>query len=168
VNELVTKTIMDQHVRDNLNFLYNDQPRVRLTRTSNQSMSNNVNTAIVWQAEELDNENMWTAGSPDRIVIARAGVYCFVGQVRWAANAVGQRWAYLLKNGAGSVNASEGSNVSEATGGYEFTQMVHGLVSMAIGDDMRLQVLQDSGASLDVIGTGSFGITGLMVWRHSG
>src|SRR3972149_3577666 len=58
---------------------------VRAYRNTNQSIANDVSTAISFSGERWDNDTMWVIGAPTRITIQHTGLYAIGGCVQWAA-----------------------------------------------------------------------------------
>lgn len=154
--ELVTSTIMNAHVRDELVALRDSAPAVTVYRNSNLSLTNNTETVVTWSAAADDNDVMWAGGAPTRLTCKTAGLFLGTSGVWFAANATGQRYGYLRKNGSGGVgnagikSAIRGANAAAASTTLELPFFVQ----LAVNDYIELIVYQDSGGALNVIGVG--------------
>jgi hypothetical protein len=98
-SEVVTATMMNTHVRDNL-LAINSTPKVLVAHGGGipQSGAGTWHT-VTWDAEVYDTDGMYSAGANDRITIQTSGVYWVYGRYMQDATdaAIGVR---LLANGA--------------------------------------------------------------------
>jgi hypothetical protein len=103
-NETLTAANMNTHVRDNLNWLANDMPRCRATRTTTQAISPGSDVAIsLTSAETYDVGVMHDTGSnPSRITVPSGGggVYRIDGFLTTEAVTVTRAFGYLKVNGS--------------------------------------------------------------------
>lgn len=129
------------------------QPRAMAYRaTSNQAITTSVLTAISMAAEVYDvtshpmHDN---STNPTRMTIpsGAGGLYHFVGQVNFAANATGRREVLIYKNGAEVAK----SQVPTASAGFATQIQVVFQDSGNAGDYYEMFVFQDSGGNLDVV-----------------
>lgn len=121
----------------------------RVKRTSDQSIPDNSITAIIFDTENYDNDNMWTAApNPERITIQTAGIYLVIGQVHWAAHAAGFR-ALLLQSMPTGYIAQVRTGMDPTTN--EWRGPVTTTWQCDIGDTFLLHVYQNSGAPLNVL-----------------
>jgi len=100
--ELVTASIMNAHVRDNLNALRSSNPAVSVYATSDQTIPNATWTALTWDSEQLDIDSIHNpASNPTRLTSVTSGYYLVTGmaQFRSASNAVALA-ARIKVNGA--------------------------------------------------------------------
>jgi len=72
--EYIGPTIWNNDVVENIKFLANP-PACRIYRATNQSIPDNVETAISFSNARWNTDNMWTVGSPTRVTINTAGLY---------------------------------------------------------------------------------------------
>lgn len=74
LGEIITAAIMNTHVRDNLNYMYN-KPRVKTSNTTAPTYSNGGGW-MVHNQEIYDTNGMFTPSSQN-VIINTAGVYAF-------------------------------------------------------------------------------------------
>jgi hypothetical protein len=138
-SEIVTATIMNTHVRDNL-LAINSTPKVLVAHNGGipQSGAGTWHT-VTWDVEVYDTDGMYSAGSNDRITIQTAGVYWLYGRYKQDATdaAIAVR---LLANGSTALD----------THFYEYTHShanahVGVAWSLAAGHYIQLQGLSHSG-----------------------
>lgn len=127
------------------------RPSVRVSETASQSIAANTNTFLTFSVEEYDNAAMANLGvNNDRITFTEDGIYLVTAEVNFASN------------GNATVNGRSGifvPNLSSNKG----HQSLRGAQSMdtemtltilyqvvTVGDFIRVQVRQESGAALNV------------------
>lgn len=69
-------------------------------RAANQNVNNTTDTAIIFDAEDVDTDNFTDPGgaTPTRITVPETGVYLFVVDVIWENNSTGNRYINLKVN----------------------------------------------------------------------
>jgi hypothetical protein len=95
--EVVTATVMNQDVRDNMTMVGNP-PRCKVHRTATFSVSNNTITLLTWNDETrgYDTDSMHsTATNTHRVNVNTSGLYFNQLNLEWAANATGFRGIHL-------------------------------------------------------------------------
>jgi len=123
----------------------------KVYKATNQSISTGTVTAATFAAEEFDTNSFHsTSVNTDRMTIPTGlgGKYLVVGTFEWAANAVGQRTSFIYVNANIKYYATV-NNMGATVG--NITQ-ISGIVDAAAGDYIQLQVFQDSGGALNLIG----------------
>jgi hypothetical protein len=130
-------------------YLMKRTTRGRITRAASQSIPNNTITAISFDTEREDPDDMHeSVTNPTRVTIADAGYYEFGGSVEFAQNATGVRALHLRVNGSvlwavsGVVNAGSGSAVQ---------LNMNSKLNLAASDYSELTVYQNSGGALNVV-----------------
>lgn len=118
----------------------------KITKTSDQSISNNFTTTITWDVEEYDTDGMHT-GSSGTITIKTAGKYQITGQTRWESNSNNTRFLALLKNGTERISSVRDRAIGNSEGNISFVG------DFEVNDTIVLQAYQDSGVSLDFLTT---------------
>jgi hypothetical protein len=130
-------------------------PGALLYRTSTQALGVNTETTVQFQAAGYQDLAFWNAAQPADIVIP-AGVNAVrltAGFI--TADATGQTYAYLQKNGAGAFNAGRGLPFSEtATTGRDGINLVSAQLRVTEGDYFRWRILQENGGDLETAWTG--------------
>lgn len=98
-SQKVTSAQMNSNVRDPVNFFLG-VPKAVLKQTSGQSIANATETALTWNAEDLDNDNAHSVSTnTSRFTCQTAGWYLATAHVTWSANTTGVRWLVHQING---------------------------------------------------------------------
>jgi len=121
-----------------------------LYRTTAQTISNNTNTTVLWDAEEFDVGGYHsTSSNTERITIptGKGGYYLFTFNIFWNTGADSLRQVEMYKNGSTQVGKFDQSRASSSYG-----QGVMGstILSTAANDYFELRVYQDSGNNVDL------------------
>ena len=153
-------------------------PQARIEKNAAQSIPSNIAVfnALTYEVESYDTAGLFNPALPDRLTAPIAGVYAIDGGVRWAANALGTRFAGICINqptiGACGINnnvavSQYATNDDPGVGTLRLTQQsVSTQLKLAAGDVVQLVVTQNSGAPLNVDG---FPATNLaMTWVGRG
>ena len=125
----------------------------RLTRSVNQTISNNTDTMIAWDVETFDvggyHDN---ATNNTRITIpsGKAGYYQINTTLSFSGNGTGQRCITLAKNG---TNRAYNLNIIRAVNAGGYTSVFYSdIVYGAVADYFEISTFQDSGGDLNIIG----------------
>ena len=117
-----------------------------------QSIQTAVLTYLSFNSEYWDTDAIHdTSTYNNRLTCKTAGAYLIIGQVRWAANATGQRQVNITLSSGRSVIAAQhehGNSASIAT-----NMSVSCIYPLAVNDYVELAVYQDSGGNLDITAT---------------
>jgi hypothetical protein len=133
--------------------IYGDgsQPlRVEVTHNANQSIPNNIWTAVTFNSERFDNAG-WhdPAVNGSRLTVPVAGYYLAYGYVQFAQNSAGERFLGLLKNGLTS-----GTWLAQQLISTSVSFRARGSISWPhyfnAGDYVELMAYQSSGAALNL------------------
>jgi hypothetical protein len=124
---------------------------------TSQTISNNTNTFIGWDAESFDTDGYHdnvTNNSRFTVPAGKAGKYLFSGTVEFQGNSTGTRTVSVAKNGAtgGSRLAYfelPPANATQLNINWSF------VANLAVADYLGIYVTQTSGGNLDVYGNGS-------------
>jgi hypothetical protein len=153
-------------------------PQARVEKTVAQSIPSNIavfNT-LTWESELYDTAGLFDPAAPDRLTAPIAGVYVINAGVRWAANALGTRFAGICINqptvgACGITNnvavSQYATNDDPGIGTLRLTQQsVSTQLKLNAGDVVQLVVTQNSGGALNV---DQYAATNLaMTWVGSG
>jgi hypothetical protein len=121
----------------------------RVYNSGSQSISNATWTALTFDSEVYDTDGMHsTSTNTNRVTCVTAGKYLVWGYVTFDANATGNRYAAIKKNGTFYVIEMR-SNFGSGS-----TTVLHVdlLIDLAEGDYVELFARQESGGSLNVNG----------------
>lgn len=154
VGESPTAAKLNTHVRDNLSWLHDSAPAVRLYASGAQTISNDSWTAISFDSELVDNDSMHSGGTPTRITFTTAGVYAIQATAPFFAigSPVGLG-VRISTNALGPVFETIGIGCSQDFNGPS----ISGIVPFNAADYMELEVWQNSGGNLDTVS----GVSGL-------
>jgi len=116
----------------------------KVTKTTDQSIPNNVLTMVTWDSESYDTDNMHdTVINNSRITFNTAGKYSILAQSEWGINSGGFRFMDIMKNGVDSIARVRDLADNAAEHNLAFVG------EFEVGDYIELQVFQDSGGNLD-------------------
>ena len=114
-----------------------------------QSIPNDTYTNLAFNTEDYDTDVIHdTVTNNSRLTCKTAGKYSVTGRVSWASDATGIRWCTLLKNGS---QVSRG-NWFSAVGASTTVLIFADIMSLAVNDYIEIQVYQNRGSALDVLG----------------
>lgn len=129
--------------------VFSSGPTWAIYRGPTQSIPNNTWTNMSYTSEDTDTDNMHdNATNPDRVTISKAGLYALATKGSFVPNATGQRAARMTRNGT-VINGS--SVIVNNSGAANDTSIVVPTLYLqcAVGDILRAQVWQQSGAALN-------------------
>ena len=128
-------------------------PVISLRRTTaTDDVSNTSWTTVEWEASEQEDWESWeNVTNPERVVLDEAGVYLIIAQVVWETDAAGSRFARILRNGDTANEVLEWGDAA-AEGHALFRHNLSGIVIASVNDYITLQVYQNSGAALGLLG----------------
>jgi hypothetical protein len=118
----------------------------RVYRNSNQSIANNTETAISFNTEVRDDDNIWASGSPTRLTCKHAGWYHIVGNIHVDQNTVGVTQARIRLNGSTWI-AIANQDVSSTSNEIIIVSTDYYL---SVYDYVELTIYQNSGGALNV------------------
>lgn len=123
-----------------------------LYRASSQVLTNNVNTAVLWDNEEFDTDSFHsTSTNTSRITIpsGKAGKYLFVWNLSYYANATQIRETTLKRNGTTLTyqDFPVSSNNSETSMAASY------IATASVNDYFEMFAYQNSGGDLDLRGS---------------
>lgn len=131
-------------------------PKPRASRSTTQSIPNDTDTIIDFDAVEDDGWGCWSVGQAARLTAPLPGRYMAVGQVSFAANSTGYRHIYLEADGTTVVAAHREGGQPSAVG--TSLQVVMPPRTLAAGGYIRLGVRQTSTVALDVLAGADLGL----------
>lgn len=103
-------------------------------------------TAVPFDTEVTDPDDLHAAGTPSRITAKVAGVYTMTGQIVFAAHATGRRALQIRLNGATIIGNVQEPAVADAGAGNALA--VEAQYPLAVNDYIELLATQYSGTSL--------------------
>lgn len=122
-------------------------PAVRVQGTG-QSVGTGLITSVplLFSSEDFDTDGMHDlVSNTDRLTANTAGIYDVSGYVQWPT-AAGSRYLFINQYNSANVLQRNVALASEPSPSAFNAVSASGPVSMAAGDFLRLEVLQDSGA----------------------
>jgi hypothetical protein len=129
-----------------------------LEKTSNQTISNNVLTALTWSSTIYDTGNMSgvSYGSTSKILVPDKVVKVQINcSVRFESNATGFRHVVIKKTGAVSYSGLAQSTVAAANGTATVIYTSSPVIQVQFGDYFEVFVQQSSGGNLLVEASGN-------------
>jgi hypothetical protein len=128
------------------------RPIVEVTLTADVALLSTTETAISWSSAPRNTFTMWSAGNPTRLTVpaGQGGLYLVGGGVCFQNNGTGGRTVHLRVNGAGNLFRA-GSTPGIATIHSEMS-VCYPMI-LAAGDYVEVMVWQNSGVTLNVLGT---------------
>jgi hypothetical protein len=117
----------------------------RVSRAAAQSLANATPAAITFDTEDVDTDDMYSAGAATKISIVQPGLYLLAGTVGFAANATGARTANLL---LGGTLIAGNDAVTHGAGSASYAS-VFALRYLQASEYVELQAMQTSGGSLN-------------------
>jgi hypothetical protein len=126
-------------------------PYARARAAGNQTIPQNVATAVLWDVETSDNDGIHdTVTNNSRLTCRTAGVYQIDADVLWNSAAGNHRVISIQRNG--NVNDLLADRSQTPVGGGNGTrQGVSATTELAVGDYVELIVTQDSSAGLALV-----------------
>jgi len=100
--ETVTDTLLNAHVRDNLNAIVNP-PYVHVRATAATTFGTSSVTPIIWDLEVADTDSMYSAAANTKVTVNTAGLYQVMGG--WTVSGGTINSAYLLQWMVNSTSA---------------------------------------------------------------
>jgi hypothetical protein len=128
--------------------------RCRIYRTASTTIATATPTAVTFDAEDSDPDQMHsTVTDNTRVTIPTggAGVYLIIGQASYLAAVGGRRAAWLYKNGSRAAIA-EGYTDTAGGAPLGFTLQVSALLDLIVGDYIEVYARQDSGGDDSLLG----------------
>ncbi len=149
--DVIGASIWNPEVVENVKFLADAAPKLRVRKSAVQSIPNTANTALTWDIEDYDNDAMHTGSAPTRLTAVTAGKYAFTGLVYYAPGN-GTRITTLFKNGVTEMDVPLDAAALNAAAGGPFScgANIHWAGQLIAGDYLELVAYQSSGAALNV------------------
>jgi hypothetical protein len=123
-------------------------PTCQVRRNANQAITTGgVPQALSFDVEDVDNDTMYTSGTPTTVTIKTAGRYSVHGSVVWALNATAERVLALFLNGTEIVGGSTPGSSANAIRQNLSEERV-----FAVSDAVTLRAYQNSGSSVNLVG----------------
>ena len=122
----------------------------RVRDASSQSISDSTVTPVDFDTEDFDTDAMHdTVTNNSRITVNTAGVYAVGAHMRWATNATGNRRVQIRLNGGANLLVID---IRAAVSGTNTDQGVTTIYDFAEDDYIEVEVAQDSGGPLNILG----------------
>lgn len=127
-------------------------PMARARRLANQAIPDDDLTAINFTVQDYDTDGLF-APSATIMTCVTAGTYHFSANISWDPNVDGVRRVTISHSTGGTIAAVSGPpNVV----GYSTRQFCAGDYPWEVGETVSVNVLQNSGGSLDVTADGNY------------
>ncbi len=117
-------------------------------RDSNQTISNDTATALIWNVEEYDTDSMHDVSTNNsRMTCNTAGKYLITASISWGSNDEGLRDVSILKNNTTYISFVRSGRDGETRYPDE-RQNVNVIADLAVNDYVEIIVSQTSGGDL--------------------
>jgi len=128
-------------------------PAGTVSINASQSIANNTDQTVTWATAGVNNDVMWSAGSPDHLTVVTAGVYICWARTHFASNATGHRAAHLMINGTSIIANSLAVRAVPAVGTSADTifTCITAPTRLPVGATIYLSVYQNSGGALNLL-----------------
>lgn len=134
-------------------------PGARVYHSTNQSIPNGVLTALAFNSERFDTDNIHdTVTNNSRLTCKTAGKYLIIANVFFDLNTSGYRELHIRLNGTTTIGRLDiaGTNNNRAL-------VVSTIYDLSIDDYVQACVLQTSGGPLNVLAAGNYSPEFMMV-----
>lgn len=128
--------------------------RVKVQRIGNQLINNSSNTLATFTTLLNDDLGYWDNSGTFTVPPGGSGWYHITGMAAFAANSTGSRAINLLRNGTRIATVFTANNGSSA-----WREDCDTETELEDGDTVQMQVFQNSGGALNLIGTAAGDIT---------
>jgi len=123
----------------------NNTPNFWIYKAANQSISNTTTTKIAFDSAVIDTasglgSNKWT------VPVGSAGTYFLTARYIWSGTWTARIIIYISKNSSGIFGMQ--AHKESVDGGVH----VNGIATLAEGDELEVEIYQDSGSSRDIVG----------------
>lgn len=126
-------------------------PAVHVYRSTDQTIPDATETAIIFSHSRFDYDGMWTIGAPSRLTCKTPGVYIPTGGIAWESSPLGLRGVKIKLNGTTWVSRRMHGGL---TGKYMGCTSPPYLLE--VGDYFELFASHiDTGGPLDVLSVGN-------------
>jgi hypothetical protein len=160
-NELVTAALLNTHLKDNLNFLYN-APGARIYNSANLSVSSGGSGLLLtFDSERYDTDSIHDPGQSARLTCKTAGKYLISGHVLFAANATGYRGLIIRLNGSATLAIMR----TPALGASDYPILsIATVYNLNVNDYVELIAEQNSGTALTLYAWTHYSLEFAMHW----
>lgn len=127
----------------------------QLSRSANQTITNNTDTLIQWQVQTglIGNGLEWSSSANTRITCITPGRYLFDYTLTFEPNNAGSRASWFTKNGVTTGTLSRfAMNYLINNGAYHWIATGSHVFNLNQNDYVELWCFQDRGGTLDVVG----------------
>ncbi len=122
-------------------------PAVRVYNSGNVSIPDSAETAVTWDSEDFDTDDMHSVSSnTSRLTAPIAGKYIIMATIGWAANATGLRNVIIKYNGTTHIADVD----DNPPGAVAFRQFIVAPYHLAAADYVECMAWQSSGGALNV------------------
>lgn len=138
---------------DEIDAAVGNVPGARVTHSANQSVLNGTATALNFNSERYDTDNIHsTSSNTSRLTCVTPGRYSISTNIRFDINATGYRKVGILLNGATYI----AFQTQPAVSGVETDISLTTQYQLVAGNYVEVWVQQNSGGALNVISGGNF------------
>lgn len=121
------------------------------TRSTNQSITQNVETKVIFDAANGDYWGCWSSGSPTRLTVPVTGRYMVTATFAFAADNQGIRQGTIILNNTTNLVVNNRSAISNSIDTHG--QLISPAVTLTQGNYVELSVYHTSTAALNLDGS---------------
>lgn len=125
-----------KYVDDNIPSAFGQGAKV--WRSTDQTIPVGAWTAIIFNLENFDNDDMWDAGAPTRLTVKTAGIYVLTASINWRGNVNGSRYTAIYVTG--TLISQDFVNIPPGTGIWRGTAAT--IWRAEVNDYFELKVYQ--------------------------
>lgn len=162
VGDRWTAAAVNEQVRDAINFLLgsgtNYKPMAQAYNSANISLTSGTSTLMTMNSEQYDTDALHDTGSnTGRMNFTLGGLWEVEFYVRFASNATGRRELNLRLNSGGSSSGGTSIHTHTQQTVSTSTADVYRAIKrrFTAGDYVELFALQDSGSTINAVGSAS-------------
>lgn len=118
-------------------------------RTTVQTLTNDTETALSWEAEVYDTNDLWVVGSPTVFTVPYAGRWLVYCHVEWDTDADGYRMLMFRVNG-GNLDETRVYLQPATTATILTGQTITSVLNLAANDTVSVRGRHTAGANLTI------------------
>ena len=153
--EVVTDTIMNAHVRDNLNAIAN-APYVHVRAVTATTTIGTSATAVQWDTEVADTDNMYTSSANTRVTANTPGLYLAQGGYGVRSATANSTFACVWL-GSSAVVGQGGTSVGVGTGARDIGMTLSTYIRLYANDYVQLGAFHQSASGTPITAAGASG-----------
>jgi hypothetical protein len=145
-------------IEDNAKNIYRMPPPLAQVSVTNQSIANITLTTFSYTTEVKDTDDIWSSGTPTKLICQTAGLYKIFGTVHPASSAVGVRQVSIEHSSLGTLGTLADVILPATSVAVDNAPVIsiEATRALNIADELTLQFYHSAGANLNT--TAYFGM----------